>query len=252
MADQHGEFIWYELLTPDPEAAAAFYAAATGWRMRPAPGTGRDYRILGTGAADVAGLLPMPGQPARWLGTVGVADVDRAAAGILAAGGRERMPPTDIPGVGRFALLADPQGVEFYIMRGASEAASQAFDPARPGHCQWNELTTPDQAAALAFYPGQFGWEQGDALPMGPLGDYRFLNHGGRMIGAMMNRMPEGPPPAWNFYFGVADIDAAAAAVTGHGGVIRHGPMEVPGGLFSLFAADPQGAGFGLVGPRRG
>jgi predicted enzyme related to lactoylglutathione lyase len=172
-------------------------------------------------------------------------------AGILRAGGRERMPPTDIPGVGRFALLADPLGVDFYVMRGASDGVSNSFDPTQPGHCQWNELTTPDQAAALDFYLGQFGWEKGDAMPMGALGDYRFLNHGGRMIGAMMNRPPEGPPPAWNFYFGVTDIDAAAAAVTAHGGVIRHGPMEVPGGLFSLFAGDPQGALFGLVGQRR-
>lgn len=122
----------------------------------------------------------------------------------------------------------------------------------QPGHSQWNELTTLDQAAALKFYLGQFGWEKGEAMPMGPLGDYRFLNHQGRMIGAMMNRMPDGPPPACNFYFGVADIDVAATAVTGHSGAIHHGPVEVPGGLFSLNACDPQGAAFGLVGPRNG
>lgn len=252
MPNPHGDFVWYELLTPDAEASAAFYAAAIGWQMRPAQGSDRGYRILRTGAADIAGLMPMPGQPARWLGYISVADVDAAAAAILAAGGREQMPPTDIPGVGRFALLADPHGVPFYVMRGASDAVSTAFAPMQPGHCQWNELTTPDQAAALDFYLGQFGWEKGDAMPMGPLGDYRFLHQQGRMIGAMMNRQPDGPPPAWNFYFGVADIDVAAAAVTSHGGAIYHGPAEVPGGLFSLNACDPQGAPFGLVGPRKG
>ncbi len=66
-----------------------------------------------------------------------------------------------------------------------------------------------------------------------------------------MARMAGGPPPAWTFYFGVADIDAAAAAVWGAGGAIHHGPTEVPGGVFIIVGGDPQGAMFGLVGPRR-
>lgn len=65
-----------------------------------------------------------------------------------------------------------------------------------------------------------------------------------------MRRMPGGPPPAWTFYFGVADIDRAAAAVSGAGGMIHHGPAEVPGGVFIVVGSDPQGATFGLVGPR--
>lgn len=96
MPNAPGDFIWYELLTPDPVAAAAFYAAVTGWHARPAEGSDRGYRILGTGAADVAGMLPMPGQKARWLGTIGVKDVNAAAAAILVAGDREQMLPTAI------------------------------------------------------------------------------------------------------------------------------------------------------------
>jgi predicted enzyme related to lactoylglutathione lyase len=66
-----------------------------------------------------------------------------------------------------------------------------------------------------------------------------------------MKRTPEGPPPAWNFYFGVEDIDGAAKAVSANGGAIHYGPAEVPGGVFIIVAGDPQGALFGLVGPRR-
>jgi uncharacterized protein len=67
----------------------------------------------------------------------------------------------------------------------------------------------------------------------------------------VMNRMPDGPPPAWNFYFGVEDIDVAAKAVSDNGGAIHYGPAEVPGGVHIIVASDPQGAMFGLVGPRR-
>jgi len=87
-------------------------------------------------------------------------------------------------------------------------------------------------------------------MPMGEMGDYQFITHRGQTIGAVMKRMPEGPPPAWNFYFGIEDIDVAAKAVSGNGGTIHYGPAEVPGGVFIIVASDPQGALFGLVGPR--
>lgn len=257
MANRHGDFIWYELLTSDPAAAERFYGAVLGWRTRPAEGLAVAYRICGTGEADVAGLMAIPpdaaatGMRSQWLGYIGVDDVDAAAAAILRAGGAQHVPPADIPGVGRFALIADPQGAAFYVMRGAMEGTSTAFAPKRTGHCHWNELATSDQPAALGFYTGQFGWEQGDAMPMGEMGEYRFITHQGEMLGAVMRRMPGGPPPAWTFYFGVDDIDAAAGAVTAAGGAILHGPVEVPGGVFIIIGTDPQGALFGLVGPRK-
>jgi predicted enzyme related to lactoylglutathione lyase len=257
MANQHGDFIWYELLTNDADAAARFYGAVIGWQNRAAEGSDRGYRIFGINGTDVGGLMPFPagaensGMRPIWLGYVAVENVDAAAADIVRDGGTQHMPPTDIPGVGRFAMLTDPQGVMFYIMRGAVDATSTAFDQSRFGHCNWNELATSDPQAALAFYRSRFGWEKGDAMPMGEMGDYQFIDHGGRTIGAVMRCMPEGPPPRWTFYFGVEDIDAAAQAVSGNGGAIHYGPAEVPGGVFIIVAGDPQGALFGLVGPRK-
>lgn len=257
MANSHGDFIWYELMTSDNAAAEQFYGAVLGWRTRPAEGSPVEYRIFGTGGADVAGLMAIPpdaaatGMRPGWLGYIGIDDVDAMAATIPAGGGRQHVPPTDIPGVGRFALMADPQGVAFYVMRGAKEGTSTSFAPGRAGHCHWNELATTDQEAALAFYTRHFGWRRGDAMPMGEMGEYRFITHRGTPLGAVMRRVPNGPPPAWNFYFGVADIDAAAAAVRGAGGAIHHGPAEVPGGEFIIVGGDPQGATFGLVGPRK-
>lgn len=257
MPNPHGSFIWYELLTTDPDAAAAFYGDVIGWTAQSADQPGVDYRIFSANGTAVAGHMALPHDAAEaemrpgWLGYIGVDDVDAAVAKITAAGGSVHMPAMDLEGVGRMAMVADPQGMSFYVMRGASEEESTSFAPMKDGHCSWNELVTTDQAAALAFYTDQFGWEKGDAMPMGEMGEYRFIDHGGGMIGAVMTRLPGGSPPMWRFYFHVPDIDAAADTIKTTGGAIVYGPVEIPGGEFAVNATDPQDAAFGLVGPRR-
>lgn len=267
MVNPHGSHIWYELLTTDADAAQAFYEDLVGWSIGgfgcrdgelppPGPdGTPMDYRILTAPDGEgVGGLMMLPaGAPMRpgWFGYIGVDDVDRAVASIVAAGGAVHMPPTDLENVGRIAMVADPQGVTFYVMRGSVEGTSKAFDHAAHGHCAWNELSTTDLPAAIAFYTGQFGWAKGDVMPMGEMGDYQFINQGDDMIGAMMTAPPEAGPPAWRYYFNITDIDVAAGKVTAGGGAIHHGPAEIPGGQFIIIATDPQGAQFGLVGPRK-
>ena len=257
MANEHGEFIWYELMTSDVAAAADFYGAVIGWQARPFDGSAPGYHLLSIAGTDVAGLMAIPEEAARngarpgWLGYVGVDSADAAVADIVKAGGAQHVPPTDIPGVGRFAMLADPQGAMFYVMRGAMEETSTSFAPTRAGHCHWNELATSDPAAALAFYRDRFGWEKGDVMPMGDMGDYQFITQRGQAFGAVMKRREDGPPPMWTFYFGVKDIDAAMKAATGKGATVHYGPAEVPGDCHIIVASDPQGALFGLVGPRK-
>jgi predicted enzyme related to lactoylglutathione lyase len=252
---RQGDFIWYELLARDIDAAAAFYADVVGWSVRDSGMPGMDYRLLFAPDGDsVGGLMAMPdGMPApTWLGYIAVDDVDAMAADYAGAGGAEHMPPTDIPGVGRLALLADPHHAPLYVMRGQSDETSRAFQDsaiAAPGHFVWNELTAPDQDAAIAFYADRFGWRQEGAMPMGPLGDYKFLLSGDTAIGAAMNAFP-GSRPGWQYYAMVADIDAAAAKINAGGGTVLQGPDEIPGGSFSVVAQDPQGVRFGLVGHR--
>ncbi|MCG7392289.1 VOC family protein [Microvirga sp. ACRRW] len=257
MANRHGDFIWYELLTTDTDAASRFYGAVLGWQARPMEGASHDYNNFAVNGVDVAGFMKLREGAEKscmrpcWLGYVGVDDVDATVENIMKAGGAQYMPPTDIPSVGRMAMMADPQGVAFYVMRGESEETSPSFSQSKLGHCHWNELSAKEQTAALAFYSSLFGWTKGDAMPMGAMGDYQFIDHHGQTIGAMMNRTEDGPPPAWTFYFGVDDIDRAASAVSGNGGMIHYGPAEVPGGVYIIVASDPQGAMFGLVGPRK-
>ena len=133
--------------------------------------------------------------------------------------------------------------------RGTVDAVSTAFRIADARHVRWNEISAKDDGAALAFYQARFGWEVVGSMPMGAMGDYRLLGANGVNIGALM-RSGAGHAPGWIYYIGVADIDAAVEKIKTGGGEVLDGPHPVPGGEFSLQARDPQGATFGLVGPR--
>ncbi len=267
MSNNEGSFIWYELVSPDPDASKAFYDAVVGWTIdaeTSVPGGGVDYRMITRSDGGLAGGMlkldqAMQAHGARplWLAYLYVEDVDARVAAITADGGKVLMPPHDAPGIGRFALVTDPVGVPFYVMKpvppaGRENDSSDVFSVDQAQHIRWNELSTTDQDGAIAFFARHFGWTQEGAMPMGEMGDYKFVHKDGVGIGAIMNKPAQAPMSGWTFYIGVDDIDRAANAVTAGGGRILFGPMEIPGGEFSLNGMDPQGASFGLVGPRKG
>jgi uncharacterized protein len=265
MSNQHGDFIWYELLTKDADAAGDFYGKAVGWTSTNSGQPGMDYRFFSSGDGSdmkdgVGGYMAITPEMAEggarpaWFGYIGVDDVDASVAKLTAAGGAVLMPATDLEGVGRMAMVADPQGAPFYVMKGASEETSHSFASLEPkvGHCAWNELATSDPESAKAFYGELFGWSKQGDMDMGPMGKYEFLMASGNRfgIGAVMPKMPEMPVSMWTYYFRVPDIDAGAAAIKANGGTILQEPTEIPGGDYSLTAMDPAGAAFGLVGAR--
>ncbi len=251
MANPDGAPIWYELSTPDADGAQKFYADVVGLSIAKSEmeGTG-DYRILTAPDGNGAGGLMTPPEGVQlkpgWYSYIGVQDVDGTAEKIKQLGGSVLMDPMDIPGVGRFALVADPQGMVFYIMRGDSPEDPKAFGT-EPGHCGWNELVTTDHKAALDFYGQLFGWENKETMSMGEMGDYCFIDHQGQRLGAMMTAA-SGWPTRWTYYFNVPSIDAAVQRVKQAGGTIHQGPHEVPGGQFIILGADPQGVAFALAG----
>jgi uncharacterized protein len=263
MANPVGSFIWYELMSPDADASARFYGAVVGWQVqgRTAPPGAQDYRMIsradGGAAGGVLNLTPAMlehGAQPTWLGYLHVADVDAAVAAIEADGGRTLMPRFDLP-VGSIAMLADPMGTPFYVMKpipppGKSDAVSDVFDVVKPQHVRWNELASPDQPRAMAFYAKHFGFEFKDSMPMGELGNYCFIDHGGRRLGAIMRKAGASPVASWLFYFGVASIAAAKSAIEAGGGKIMMGPHQVPGGDWIVVATDPHGVPFGVVGPK--
>lgn len=249
-----GTFVWFEYMAADLAAAEAFYAKVAGWTMRDSGMPGMKYTLARSQFADVAGMMTLPaeacsqGAQPGWMGYIGVEDVDAKATAIVAAGGAVMMPPTDIPGVGRFAVVGDPQGVPFCLFRGNTPPTETA-PPMANGHIGWHELHTKDQAKAFDFYSAQFGWTKDTAMDMGPMGTYQIFAINGAPAGGMMNDTMS-PQPYWLYYIAVGDFDAAVARVTEAGGKVLHGPEEVPGGAWIINASDPQGGIFALVGMR--
>jgi hypothetical protein len=255
----NGDFIWYELITPDPVAAKTFYDAVVGWTIESQPSGQMDYRMIGRSDGGNAGGVmrltdEMKSHGARpiWLGYINVDDVDRSVASIEQAGGKVLMAAFDIPGIGRIALVSDPQGAPFYVMKPIPPAdkpneKSDVFSPSAEQRIGWNELSTTDPVAARRFYGDQFGWDSGEFMDMGEMGEYRFLDQNGERIGALCGSMP-GREPKWRYYFRVPSISAAKAAAEQNGGTIAMGPHQVPTGDWVLIGVDPQGAEFALVG----
>jgi len=254
-----GDFIWYELMTPDAEGSKTFYDAVVGWNIGEGVAEYNGYRMIGT-ADDgfTGGVLPITdemqqhGARPTWLGYLNARDVDAKLAEIESAGGKTLMDATDIPNVGRIAMVADPQGAPFYVMKpippeGKENQASTVFSPTDQGRCAWNELSTSDPVAARQFYGQQFGWTSDNFMPMGEHGEYRFIDNEGLTLGAIAGAM-EGQHPHWRFYFKVPSISKAKDTVEAKGGKVIMGPMEVPGGDHIVIGIDPQGAEFALVG----
>jgi uncharacterized protein len=253
----HGKFVWYELMTTDTKAAEAFYRDVIGWRAQDSGMPGMSYTILSAGDAPIGGLMAVPkeardaGARPGWMGYVAVDDVDKSTAQAKKDGGTIHRAPDDIPGVGRFAIIADPGGAMLCLFK--EMAAPQAPPPApgMPGTAGWRELYAADLEAAFAFYAKLFGWTKAEHHDMGPMGVYQLFAWKGETIGGMMARPPQVPAPCWLYYFNVDAADAAAGRVQKGGGHILNGPMEVPGGSWIVQCRDPQGAVFCLVAPRR-
>src|SRR6476619_1313323 len=163
-----GHLIWYELMTPDAEASKAFYDAVVGWQIGEPFAVCQGYRMIGrSDGGFIGGVLPLTdemqqhGARPTWLGYVGVDDTDAAIASIEQAGGKTLMPATDIPNVGRIAMVTDPQGAPFYVMKpippeGRENEQSDVFSVDQPQHVRWNELATTDPDGAIDFYSRQF------------------------------------------------------------------------------------------------
>jgi uncharacterized protein len=249
-ADLRGRFIWHELLTTDTGAAAAFYPKVVPWRTHPSSMPG--YTIWMAGQTQVGGLMTLPpdaaGTPPHWLVYVGTPSVDATAEQAQRLGARIVKAASDIPNVGRFAVLADPQGATFALYTPAGAAASTT-PPGGAGGFSWHELATTDVAGALRFYGELFGWRKGPGHDMGAMGIYQLFEHGGAQVGGMCNVQGPSTPPSWLSYVQVADTQRAVAAAKSAGGRLMHGPMDVPGGSSIALFMDPQGGAFAVHRP---
>ena len=247
----HGQFSWYDLMTPDAAPAQKFYPAVTGWGTE--EWDRAQYTMWTAAGVPFAGINPISpeqsaqGIPPHWLAYVTVDDVERASGKVTTLGGRVMHGPEEIPGVGRFAIIQDPQGAMLAIFK--SETPSPGFDgtPAL-GKFTWHELMTTDYRAAFDFYRELFRWQKTGEMDMGPAGTYVTYGMGGKSFGGIYNRKQEraNVPPNWLFYANVRDVKKSADIAKRSGGQIVVGPMEVPGGDLIAVGIDPLGAHFAV------
>jgi len=111
---QHGAFSWSELMTSDIDAARDFYATLFGWQLEDMPMEGMSYTVIRADGTEIGGMMATPpesrGTPPFWGSYVTVDDVDATARTAAGIGGTVIVEPRDIPEVGRFCVIRDPQG----------------------------------------------------------------------------------------------------------------------------------------------
>jgi uncharacterized protein len=240
-----GRFVWHDHASDDPEGARHFYADLLGWEFEVYNAEKFDYPMIKVGDTTHGGFGPaQEGAPPHWLGHVLVDDVDAAVGRVEAAGGTIVSPPLDIPDVGRFSVVADPQGAMFslYASKGDPQPSEDVF--------VWNELITTDVEAAKRFYGEVVGWEARDE-DMGEGRVYTLFSSGGADRAGCFPSPEEAQDgtPTWLTYLGTADVDATAAKAKELGAEIKQEPFDVPTvGRLAVFA-DPQGAVIGLFQP---
>lgn len=249
-----GRFVWHDLMTTDVQAAASFYRSFAGWEITEA----RDGAVMLRAQGDEIGrIAPMPpgapsGMPPHWLGYVATQDVDATTKQATELGGKVLVPGMDIPNVGRFAVLADPQGAVFAVYSTSQEMTVP--DRGGPGRFSWGELNTTDWESAWRFYSTLFGWKPTSSMDMGPeFGKYHMFGMDEKAsMGGMSNAAKTMNFPAhWLHYFNVEDIDAAVEKIKAAGGKVLNGPMEIPGEDWIAQCMDPQGGAFAIYASQR-
>lgn len=237
-----GKFVWFELITDDVEGDLAHYGEVLGWKTQSMDMGDFEYKMLGRGEVGHCGVVKpqMSGVPTHWASYLAVEDVDATVAKVAEAGGKVVVPPTDLPGVGRFSLIADPEGATVHAFKASGEGkASSGF--------HWNELWCQDPANTLKFYEKVFGATlEVNEMPFGP---YYQLRIGDQLTGGAMKAPSPEIPAHWLPYAVVDDADAAAQRATNHGGQHHGEMMQVDGvGRFAVLAS-PRGAHLGVIKP---
>jgi len=244
-----GRFVWHDLLTADAAGALEFYQTLfPEWSVEAVDlGQAGTYHVIRVSGVQAGAIVsPQTDAPVlpRWIGYVAVDDCDTAAARALELGGQCPVPAVDVPGVGRVAVLKDPQGAEIKPFQMVRPAVFP--ETLESGQFCWNELLTTDLDAARNFYRSVFGWSALE-LPLEGAGSSTLFRVAERDIaGAMQMPSDEATSPAWLTYLYADDLEERSRRAESLGASTWTGPQEIPGvGRFAVHA-DPAGARFAL------
>lgn len=243
-----GEPIWFDLVTPDLEAAKDFYRKIFGWDY---VDTGADfghYHLALKQGRNVAGIIPaQPDVPMPPSWTVYFSSDDAAAdtARVKELGGQVLSEAMVVGDLGSMAICADPMGAVFGLWQAGTHIGVEV--DGEHGAMAWCEVNTPDSAAARDFYGKLF-----NLTPHRMEGDteYYILQRGEQMICGIlqMDANWEGIPPHWMNYFAVDNTDATVEKATAAGGKVMVPAFDMPYGRMAVLG-DPGGAAFSIVNP---
>lgn len=243
---RHGHFVWHEVMTPDVDASKAFYGELLGWSYDEAPMGDYSYWIVKKGEQRFGGMMSLAalgkdGVPPHWMPIVSVPDADEAAAATRSASGMVAAEPMEVPNIGRFTVLGDPQHAytsAWYSFQGDPQRAM----PPGVGTFCWDQLNTTDVDGATAFYRKVYGWTD-EAFAAGD--GMRVFKAGDTAVASVM-KAPEGVPAHWLSYVVVEDLAASRARATELGGKVVVEHIDVPTVGTIAVISDNVGAMIGL------
>lgn len=241
-ASRVGTFVWHENVSADPKRAQDFYTQLFGWEIEVFKTDQFEYPMISSGGQSHGGFPSVQeGTPPHWAGSVAVENVDGSVEKAKAAGGTLLHGPQDIPEVGRFAVLADPQGAVLIVFQFSGDV------PGSQGVFVWDELGTQDVEGAERFYNAVFGWATED---MGEeYGGYKVFKLGETRVAGLMKMPDPSAPSLWAPYVAVEDADATAAKAKELGAEVLLDLMDVPNVGRIAYLKDPAGAIFGIIRP---
>ena len=246
-----GRFAWHDLMTTDLERSRSYYADLLGWTYEDSeiPGVGAYPMIWAAGRSWGGMVQPKREAPPHWLSHVIVEDADAASVRAEALGGRTLFPPSDIPGAGRFAVIASPGGAPVSAWR-PSNPEDDGDVPMVPGVFCWHQLLASQPEVEAPFFAELFGW-QAMSHEVGGLPYTLFQRKDtGKPAGGMLPKPPgSGGPSSWLVYVAVENADDTAARVRELGGSVWVEPSDIPGMGRFLVTSDPEGAMIAFIQP---
>jgi len=238
----HGKFVWYDLLTEDLAAVKTFYGELLGWEFTDT--NYPSYTLIEHGGRPIGGIVDMArvdpdDNQSQWVSLLSVADVDEAVRVTRSAGGEIHVEPKDLEGIGRIAIVSDPQGAVVSFLRVAS--GDRPDEKAEHGDWMWTELWTGDVEASSEFYSKLVGYDLQKETILDDI-EYVIFTRDDDPRAGVIPRPVEDVRAHWLPYVRVADPAALAAKVEGLGGFVLLEPQEsVRKGTVTI-VLDPTGA----------
>lgn len=247
-----GKFVWTDLVSPDLAAARRFYGELFGWSFVDHPGPRGPYAVAYAGGKPVAGIAERRGgpgvarPPSRWVAYLSVEDVAATSRLVEEKGGTALIPARSLLERGEMALLADPDGAPFGVIR--SSTGDPPDQLPEPGEWIWAVYQSPASERAAAFYQDVAGYEVVLDDRLASLPDYLLVAQG--YARASLVEIPAeqaGLRPAWLYFVRVADVHATVARARELGGSVLVAPRpDLADGRLAVLK-DPDGAAFGVL-----